>query len=55
MSAEPPRHETYTHGHAPAVVRHHAKRTAEEAAAFLSAAAPEASRGASRKLSRPGK
>ena len=35
MSAEPPRHETYTHGHAPAVVRHHAKRTAEEAAAFL--------------------
>jgi SAM-dependent methyltransferase len=35
MSAEPPRRETYTHGHAPAVVRHHAKRTAEEAAAFL--------------------
>ena len=35
MSAEPPRHETYTHGHASAVVRHHAKRTAEEAAAFL--------------------
>src|SRR5207249_2091690 len=31
----PVRHETYTHGHAPAVVRHHAKRTAEEAAAFL--------------------
>src|SRR5438128_4735025 len=35
MSAEPPRHETYTHGHAPAVVRQHAQRTAEEAAAFL--------------------
>lgn len=35
MSAAPPRHEKYTHGHAPAVVRHHAKRTAEEAAAFL--------------------
>ena len=35
MSVEPPRRETYTHGHAPAVVRHHAKRTAEEAAAFL--------------------
>src|SRR5215470_18535769 len=31
----PPRHETYTHGHAPAVVRQHGKRTAEEAAAFL--------------------
>jgi ubiquinone/menaquinone biosynthesis C-methylase UbiE len=29
------RHETYTHGHAPATVRHHSKRTAEEAAAFL--------------------
>lgn len=28
-------HETYSHGHAPAVVRHHAQRTAEEAAAFL--------------------
>jgi len=31
----PVRHETYTHGHAPAVVRQHAQRTAEEAAAFL--------------------
>ena len=31
----PLRHETYTHGHAPAVVRQHAQRTAEEAAAFL--------------------
>jgi ubiquinone/menaquinone biosynthesis C-methylase UbiE len=28
-------HETYTHGHAPATVRQHARRTAEEAAAFL--------------------
>ena len=28
-------HETYTHGHAPATVRHHARRTVEEAAAFL--------------------
>src|SRR5499426_4328635 len=27
--------ETYTHGHAPATVRQHARRTAEEAAAFL--------------------
>ena len=27
--------EEYTHGHAPATVRHHARRTAEEAAAFL--------------------
>src|SRR5262249_34603750 len=33
--AMPLRHETYTHGHAPAVVRQHAQRTAEEAAAFL--------------------
>lgn len=33
--SEPRRHETYTHGHAPAVVRQHAQRTAEEAAAFL--------------------
>src|SRR5713226_402172 len=32
---EPLRHETYTHGHAPATVRQHAQRTAEEAAAFL--------------------
>ena len=31
----PHRHETYTHGHAPAVVRQHAQRTAEEAADFL--------------------
>jgi ubiquinone/menaquinone biosynthesis C-methylase UbiE len=29
------RHETYTHGHAPATVRQHALRTADEAAAFL--------------------
>ena len=35
MTGEPLRHETYTHGHAPAVVRQHAQRTAEEAAAFL--------------------
>jgi SAM-dependent methyltransferase len=35
MTNEPVRHETYTHGHAPAVVRQHAQRTAEEAAAFL--------------------
>jgi len=35
VSAEPVRHETYTHGHAPATVRQHGKRTAEEAAAFL--------------------
>jgi len=35
MSGDPLRHETYTHGHAPAVVRQHAQRTAEEAAAFL--------------------
>src|SRR5215470_18562003 len=31
----PIRHETYTHGHAPATVRQHGRRTAEEAAAFL--------------------
>ena len=35
MTGEPLRHETYTHGHAPAVVRQHGQRTAEEAAAFL--------------------
>src|SRR5437899_10194975 len=35
MTSEPRRHETYTHGHAPSVVRQHAQRTAEEAAAFL--------------------
>lgn len=28
-------HETYTHGHAPATVRQHGRRTADEAAAFL--------------------
>jgi ubiquinone/menaquinone biosynthesis C-methylase UbiE len=35
MADEPLRHELYTHGHAPAVVRQHAQRTAGEAAAFL--------------------
>jgi len=35
VTPEPVRHETYTHGHAPATVRQHGKRTAEEAAAFL--------------------
>src|SRR5438132_5601805 len=35
MTSEPLRHEKYTHGHAPATVRQHAQRTAEEAAAFL--------------------
>jgi ubiquinone/menaquinone biosynthesis C-methylase UbiE len=35
VTDEPLRHETYTHGHAPATVRQHAQRTAEEAAAFL--------------------
>ena len=35
MATEPLRHEKYTHGHAPATVRQHAQRTAEEAAAFL--------------------
>lgn len=35
MATEPPRHEKYTHGHTPAVVRQHARRTADEAAAFL--------------------
>jgi SAM-dependent methyltransferase len=35
MTGERLRHETYTHGHAPAVIRQHAQRTAEEAAAFL--------------------
>ena len=29
------RNETYTHGHAPATVRHHARRTVEDSAAFL--------------------
>jgi len=35
MADELLRHETYTHGHAPATVRQHAQRTADEAAAFL--------------------
>lgn len=35
MTQEPLRHETYTHGHAPATLRQHAQRTADEAAAFL--------------------
>jgi cyclopropane fatty-acyl-phospholipid synthase-like methyltransferase len=35
MADESLRHEQYTHGHAPAVVRQHAQRTADEAAAFL--------------------
>lgn len=35
MTSEPLRHEKYTHGHAPATVRQHARRTADEAAAFL--------------------
>jgi ubiquinone/menaquinone biosynthesis C-methylase UbiE len=35
MPDQPLRHEQYTHGHAPAVVRQHAQRTADEAAAFL--------------------
>jgi ubiquinone/menaquinone biosynthesis C-methylase UbiE len=35
MTTEPVRRETYTHGHAPAVLRQHGRRSAEEAAAFL--------------------
>jgi ubiquinone/menaquinone biosynthesis C-methylase UbiE len=35
MTGEPLKLETYTHGHAPATVRQHGRRTAEEAAAFL--------------------
>ena len=35
MTTGPLRHETYTHGHAPATVKQHAQRTAEEAAAFV--------------------
>src|SRR5262245_21115076 len=35
MTGDAVRHETYTHGHAPAVLRQHGQRTAEEAAAFL--------------------
>jgi len=35
MTSKPLRYERYTHGHAPATVRQHAQRTADEAAAFL--------------------
>src|SRR6478672_5437242 len=35
MTDQPLRHEKYTHGHAPATLRQHAQRTADEAAAFL--------------------
>jgi ubiquinone/menaquinone biosynthesis C-methylase UbiE len=35
LAGEPPTREKYIHGHAPATVRHHGRRTAEEAAAFL--------------------
>ena len=35
LAGEQLTHETYTHGHAPATVRQHARRTVEEAAAFL--------------------
>jgi ubiquinone/menaquinone biosynthesis C-methylase UbiE len=35
VASEPLRHETYTHGHAPATVRQHGRRTVEEAAAFM--------------------
>jgi ubiquinone/menaquinone biosynthesis C-methylase UbiE len=35
MTQEPLRHEKYTHGHAPATLRQHNQRTADEAAAFL--------------------
>jgi ubiquinone/menaquinone biosynthesis C-methylase UbiE len=35
MTDHPVTHEKYTHGHAPATVRQHGRRTAEEAAAFL--------------------
>jgi ubiquinone/menaquinone biosynthesis C-methylase UbiE len=35
MAEQPLKHETYTHGHAPAVLQQHAQRTAEEAAAFF--------------------
>ena len=35
MAGEPVTRETYTHGHAPATVAQHGKRTAGEAAAFL--------------------
>jgi ubiquinone/menaquinone biosynthesis C-methylase UbiE len=35
MTDQPVRHEQYTHGHAPATLKQHAQRTADEAAAFL--------------------
>jgi ubiquinone/menaquinone biosynthesis C-methylase UbiE len=35
MANEPLQHEKYTHGHAPATVAQHGRRTAEEAAAFM--------------------
>ncbi len=35
MTDQPLRHEKYTHGHAPATLRQHAQRTADEAGAFL--------------------
>jgi len=35
MAGEPLTHEKYTHGHAPATVRQHGRRTAEEAAGFV--------------------
>jgi len=35
MAGEPLKLETYTHGHAPATVRQHGRRTVEEAAAFI--------------------
>jgi hypothetical protein len=35
MTSEPTRRETYTHGHAPATLAQHARRTADEAAGFL--------------------
>ena len=35
VTTDPTLQRTYIHGHAPAVVQQHAKRTADEAAAFL--------------------
>jgi ubiquinone/menaquinone biosynthesis C-methylase UbiE len=35
MTDQPLRYEKYTHGHAPATLRQHGQRTADEAAAFL--------------------
>ena len=35
MTDRPVRHEHYTHGHAPATLKQHAQRAADEAAAFL--------------------